>query len=340
MEHLSYVHGAVETPLLGETLGASFDRTVAQWGDRPALVVRSQGIRWTYRELSDQAEAFAAGLLALGVQPGDRVGIWSLNCAEWLVTQIATAKAGIILVNINPAYRTTELHYALNKVGVRALITATAFKTSDYIGLLTTVLPETRRQPTRRLARRRRTVFAHRHPDRRHVPRHHPLRRGRRTRHPGRTRPPRRARRHVAIRRPDQHPVHLRHHRLAEGRRTHPPQHPQQRLLHRRGHEADRAGPPLHPGAAVPLLRHGAGQPSLHHPWRRHDLPRRGLRPARRAANRRRGTLHRPARRPHHVHRRDGTSPLRRIRPVHVTHRHHGRLPLPDRSHAPGWCSG
>jgi fatty-acyl-CoA synthase len=142
MEQLSYVHGAVETPLLGETLGASFDRTVARWGDRPALVVRSQGIRWTYRELSDQAEAFAAGLLALGVQPGDRVGIWSLNCAEWLVTQIATAKAGIILVNINPAYRTTELHYALNKVGIRALITATAFKTSDYIGLLNTVLPE------------------------------------------------------------------------------------------------------------------------------------------------------------------------------------------------------
>jgi fatty-acyl-CoA synthase len=142
MEQLSYVHGAVETPLLGETLGASFDLTVARWGDRPALVVRSQGVRWTYRELSDHAEAFAAGLLALGVQPGDRVGIWSLNCAEWLVTQIATAKAGIILVNINPAYRTSELHYALNKVGVRALITATAFKTSDYIGLLNTVLPE------------------------------------------------------------------------------------------------------------------------------------------------------------------------------------------------------
>ena len=142
MEQLSYVHGAIQTPLLGETLGASFDRTVARWGDRPALVVRSQGVRWTYSELAAQAEAFAAGLLALGVEPGDRVGIWSLNCAEWLVTQIATAKAGIILVNINPAYRTSELTYALNKVAVRALITATAFKTSDYIGLLGAVLPE------------------------------------------------------------------------------------------------------------------------------------------------------------------------------------------------------
>jgi fatty-acyl-CoA synthase len=142
MTQASYVHGAIDTPLLGETLGVSFDRTVARWGDRPALVVRSQGVRWTYRELAEHAEAFAAGLLALGVEPGDRVGIWSLNCAEWLVTQIATAKAGIILVNINPAYRTTELLFALNKVGIRALITATAFKTSDYIGLLGAVLPE------------------------------------------------------------------------------------------------------------------------------------------------------------------------------------------------------
>ncbi|MGI4798070.1 MAG: AMP-binding protein, partial [Janthinobacterium lividum] len=142
MDQGSYVHGAIDTPLLGETLGISFDRTVAQWGDRPALVVRSQGIRWTYAELNAHATAFAAGLLALGMEPGDRVGIWSLNCAEWLVTQIATAKAGIVLVNINPAYRLTELLHALNVVGVRALITATAFKTSDYIGLLDTLLPE------------------------------------------------------------------------------------------------------------------------------------------------------------------------------------------------------
>jgi fatty-acyl-CoA synthase len=141
MEQFSYVHGAMDTPLLGETLGANFDRTVARWGDRPALVVRG-GVRWTYAALGAQAEAFAAGLLALGLEPGDRVGIWSLNNAEWLVTQIATAKAGLILVNINPAYRVTELAFALNKVGVRALITATAFKTSDYIGLLNAVLPE------------------------------------------------------------------------------------------------------------------------------------------------------------------------------------------------------
>jgi fatty-acyl-CoA synthase len=139
---LSYVHGAVDTPLLGETLGRSFDRTVARWGDRPGLVVRSRSVRWSYAELGARAEAFAAGLLALGIEPGERVGIWSLNNAEWLTTQIATAKAGIILVNINPAYRVTELEFALNKVGVTALITATAFKTSDYMAMLREVLPE------------------------------------------------------------------------------------------------------------------------------------------------------------------------------------------------------
>ena len=88
--------------------------------------MRQQGIRWTYRELGEKVDAFAAGLIALGLQPGERIGIWSPNNAEWVMTQFATAKAGLILVNINPAYRLAELEYALNKVGCRALITATA----------------------------------------------------------------------------------------------------------------------------------------------------------------------------------------------------------------------
>ena len=133
---LSYVQGASEVPLLGETVGAHFGRAAARWPERPALIVRDQGIRWTYAELDAQVDAFAAGLLALGLEPGDRVGIWSPNNAEWVVTQFATAKAGLILVNINPAYRTHELDYALNKVGCRALVTATAFKTSDYLAML------------------------------------------------------------------------------------------------------------------------------------------------------------------------------------------------------------
>ena len=138
----SYVHGASDRPLLGETLGQNLDRTAARVPDTLALIVSSQGIRWTYAELVRRAEAFAAGLLALGLNRGDRVGIWSLNNAEWVVAQFATAKAGIILVSINPAYRLTELEVALNQVGCRALITATSFKTSDYIGMLTTLVPE------------------------------------------------------------------------------------------------------------------------------------------------------------------------------------------------------
>ena len=138
----SYVHGAMSVPLLGETIGQNLDRIVDRHGDRPALVVRSQGVRLTYRELRERAEAFAAGLLALGLGKGDRVGIWSLNNAEWVITQFATAKAGIILVNINPSYRTTELEYALNLVGCAALITATQFKSSNYIGMLRELAPE------------------------------------------------------------------------------------------------------------------------------------------------------------------------------------------------------
>src|SRR3984957_9007928 len=140
----SYAHGASDLPLIGATIGASFDRTVASWGDRPGLTVRQQGIRWSYRELGEKVDAFAAGLVALGLLPGERVGIWSPNNAEWVVTQFATAKAGLILVNINPAYRLAELEYALNKVACRALITATAFKTSNYVGMVKTLAPELR----------------------------------------------------------------------------------------------------------------------------------------------------------------------------------------------------
>ena len=139
---ISYVHGARDVPLLGETLGQNLDRTAARFPDNPALIVPTQGVRWSYAELVARAEAFAAGLLGLGLERGDRVGIWSLNNAEWVVVQFATAKAGLILVNINPSYRLTELEFALNKVGCKALVTATAFKTSDYIGMLATLAPE------------------------------------------------------------------------------------------------------------------------------------------------------------------------------------------------------
>jgi fatty-acyl-CoA synthase len=142
MSSKSYVHGVSKTPLIGMTVGEIFDRTTGRWPDRDALVVRHQGVRWTYGELKREVDALAAGLLALGLEPGDRVGIWSPNNAEWVVTQFATAKAGLILVNVNPAYRVSEVDYALNKVGCKALITAARFKSSDYIAMLRDLAPE------------------------------------------------------------------------------------------------------------------------------------------------------------------------------------------------------
>ena len=98
----SYAHGASDRPLLGQTIGVNFDNAAAKWPDREALIVRHQNIRWTYSDLKREVDAAAAGFLGLGLMPGDRIGIWSPNNAEWLVTQYATAKAGLILVNINP----------------------------------------------------------------------------------------------------------------------------------------------------------------------------------------------------------------------------------------------
>lgn len=138
----SYSHGACNEPLLGYTIGHALDRAATEWADRMALVCPAQDIRWTWRELRDHADGFAAGLIALGLQPGDRVGIWSLNRAEWALTQFAAAKAGLILVTINPAYRLTELEFALNKVGCAALVTATAFKSTAYMDMVNTLAPE------------------------------------------------------------------------------------------------------------------------------------------------------------------------------------------------------
>jgi fatty-acyl-CoA synthase len=138
----SYSHGASNVPLIGDTIGAHFDKVVQRFGDRPALIVRHQDVRWSYAELNERVDACAAGLIALGLEPGDRVGIWSPNNAEWVITQFATAKAGLIMVNINPAYRLAELEYALNKVGCKALITADRFKTSNYVGMLRELAPE------------------------------------------------------------------------------------------------------------------------------------------------------------------------------------------------------
>lgn len=138
----SYVHGASAKSLLGDTLGSLVDRIAATHPERPALVVRAQNVRMNYREFHAEVERVAAGLLALGLQRGDRVGIWSPNRAEWVVLQFAAPKAGLILVNINPAYRAHELGYALNKVACHTLVLPRRFKTSHYLDILGELAPE------------------------------------------------------------------------------------------------------------------------------------------------------------------------------------------------------
>ncbi|RDI43277.1 AMP-binding protein [Nocardia mexicana] len=138
----AYSHGAWDAPLLGDTIGANLDRTVAAHADRLALVDRAAGVRWTYREFAAQVNAVALGLLAAGIGKGDRVGIWAPNRAEWTLVQYATAKIGAILVNINPAYRAHELRYVLGQAGIRLLVAAREFKGSDYAAMIDEVRPE------------------------------------------------------------------------------------------------------------------------------------------------------------------------------------------------------
>src|SRR6266478_1509918 len=138
---LSYSSGESAAPLLGDTIGGNFDATVRAFGDREALVDRPASRRWTYDELAADGEALALGLLEMGIVKGDRVGIWAPNCAEWTLTQYATAKIGAILVNINPAYRTRELEFVLNQSGSTLLVAAERLKTSDYAAMITEVRP-------------------------------------------------------------------------------------------------------------------------------------------------------------------------------------------------------
>ena len=308
----SYASGVATEPLIGETIGENLERTVARFGDREALIARHQDIRLTYEQLNAQVDALARGLLGAGIRKGDRVGIWAPNCAEWVLTQYATAKAGIILVNVNPAYRTTELAVRAQPVGLsdgdrRARVQDERLRGHDRAGPRRAA-----RAGAGGAARLQRVGHAH-----------------------GRRRARARSRR-ARLRRPDQHPVHERHHGLPEGRHAQPPQHPQQRVLRRRGLRLRRARPRLHPGALLPLLRDGDGQPRLHHPRRVHGDPRGRLRARGRARRRAGGALHEPLRRADDVHRRAQPPGLRAVRPVHAAHRDHGRLAVPDRGHEAG----
>jgi fatty-acyl-CoA synthase len=152
---LSYFRGLEQPPLLESTIGDYLDDIASRFPHREALVVRHQGIRWTWGEYLCEIEKLARGLLALGIRPGDRVGIWAPNCYEWCLTQFATAKIGAILVCINPAYRVFELEYALNTSGCRAIIAAEQFKSSRYLEMLVSLAPELARSEPGRLRAQR-----------------------------------------------------------------------------------------------------------------------------------------------------------------------------------------
>jgi fatty-acyl-CoA synthase len=139
---LSHVHGTGEVALKGETIGAAIEHAAREYGARPALISRHQDICWSYEELNAKADALAAGLLALGLEPRDRIGIWSATCAEWTLTQFAAAKVGLILVTINPAYRKSELEYALNKSGCKAVVAMKDHRGIDYAGMLRALMAE------------------------------------------------------------------------------------------------------------------------------------------------------------------------------------------------------
>jgi len=138
----SYVAGTTDLPLIEDTIGAMLDRAVSRWPEREALVSVEQGVRWTYEEFGRRVDELARGLMSLGLERGDRLGVWAPNCAEWTLTQFATARIGAILVNINPAYRLAELEHALTLSGVVLLVTAAAFKSTNYISMLLELAPE------------------------------------------------------------------------------------------------------------------------------------------------------------------------------------------------------
>ncbi|MBF8675028.1 AMP-binding protein [Pseudomonas fulva] len=142
MTQPSYTRGRQDRPLLTQTIGQAFDATVARLGEQEALVARHQGLRYSWRQLAEQVESCARALMALGIETGDRVGIWSPNCVQWCILQVATAKVGAILVNVNPAYRVGELEYVLRQSGCSWLVCADAFKHSDYHAMIQALVPE------------------------------------------------------------------------------------------------------------------------------------------------------------------------------------------------------
>ena len=330
----SYVSGVSAEPLLGSTIGQALASAAERWPERPALISPSHGVAWTWKELRARTRDLAAGLLALGLRRGERIGVWSLNRPEWTLTQFAAAEAGLVFVTINPAYRLHELEYALKKVGCAALVVATRFKTSDFIGMVNALAPEL-------ASAKPGALKAQKLPDLRIVAQIGETAAGTlafeevaRIGGAGELRGAGGDARRNSVRRRRQHSVHQRHDRFAQGRHAQPPQHPQQRLFHRPCDAADARGPHLHSGAAVSLLRHGDGQSGGGYARRGDGLSRRGLRSAGDPEDRGVPALHGAVRRPHNVYRRARPSGIWQLRSLLVADGHHGGRALSDRGDA------
>ena len=160
-ERLSYAYGTSSQPLLGMTIGEKFDQACQQYANQDAVVSVHQNVRLSYKQLQAQVNAFACSLLQLGLEKGDRIAIWSPNCVEWTITQFAAFKAGIILVNLNPAYKSSELEYVLNKVSCKALVIASQFKSSNYQEILTKIAPEITQSTSKLVSAKRLSHLKH-----------------------------------------------------------------------------------------------------------------------------------------------------------------------------------
>ena len=255
----SYAAGETQPPLIEETIGANFERTVASYGENEALVEFASGRRWTYTELDRDVDALARGLMGAGIEKGDRVGVWAPNCAEWTIAQYASAKVGAILVNVNPSYRTHEFSYAVNQSGLRMLISAESFKTSDYRAMVEEVWDRVSRGSTDGGTLERVVYIGTDDWDALIAE--------------GEGLPEGALAERMATLEPGD-PINIQYTSGTTG-------YPKGATLSHRNilnngffvtetiNFTDR-GPAVHPGALLPLLRDGDGQPRLHHP-RRHD---------------------------------------------------------------------